>query len=278
MNKTKIVFQIFLILVFLAGIYVVATYNIKNHFESFDNKQSNPVDCPDLLVQKGNELLLYNTKKQIIAGINPVTFKSLDDYKVYLETQHKEGIHCPVLFLQREYDIQGNPVYRAQENPIQMEGGISRFNNMKKNDDAINAMLSDTRIPLYNPTNYEDKPLAPQKPLPLFKEDEHGMPIPVIDASRENGNYNANNYAGFDPYGLFVGKYTTLDEVHNSTRKSQQSDNPMDTNWGGISHTQNSIDSGKYEENNITKPQLFQPKGTYNPDLPSVFPRPNDKI
>lgn len=277
MNKIRILFQIFLIVVFLAGLYVVATYGIKK--EGMENKDEPiiPENCPDLLVSKGNKYLLFDTRKPKSEGSNPIEFNSLDDYKVYLENQRSKGLNCPVLFLKREYDTQGEEVYRQHPSPIQLEGGIRHFNTLKRNESAINAMLhgDDTSIPLYNPTNYAVKP-----PLPPSQYQPPATPpaIPIIDASRENGNYNANNYAGFDPTSLYIGKYTVLDKIHDSTELSPLSDNAMDPNWGGISHTQQQVDSGKYDENIITKPRLFQPKGTFDPTIRNGFPLPKDVI
>jgi hypothetical protein len=74
-------------------------------------------------------------------------------------------------------------------------------------------------------------------------------------------------YPGFDPLGLQIGTYTKLDEIHDSTAKSGVSDNPMDLNWGGVQHTQQAVDSGKYEENQVTKPVYFTPKNNHIPGL-----------
>jgi hypothetical protein len=41
----------------------------------------------------------------------------------------------------------------------------------------------------------------------------------------------------------------------------------MDPNWGGVLYTQQSVDSGKYVDNNITVPHYFQPKTTYIPGM-----------
>lgn len=275
MNKLRILFQVFLILVFLAGIYVLISFDKKSGFEGLENKNTVETDCPDLLVRKGSDLLLYNTKKPAIEGINPVKFKNLEEYKKYLEIQRKEGIHCPVLFLQHEYDIQGKGVYRAHSTPLQMEGGITRTDTIPSSPAAINSMLGNSNIPLYSPTNYVSHP--PMQPF-VYKDDDKGIPIPIIDAAREHGDYNKGNYAGFDPTSLYVGKYTEIDKIHDSTSKQRQSDNPMDTNWGGVQYTQNAVDSGKYEENNITKPRLFQPKLKFDPSLPNSFPPPRDVV
>jgi hypothetical protein len=89
-------------------------------------------------------------------------------------------------------------------------------------------------------------------------------PVKITDASREHGPWNANQYSGFDPTGQYVGQYTTLDALHDSTYKAQNlSENPMDTNWGGVLYTKQAVDSGKYKENEVEPPHvnIFQEKG-----------------
>lgn len=85
------------------------------------------------------------------------------------------------------------------------------------------------------------------------------VPIKIVDASLENPPYNQGQYHGFDPYSQYIGKYTDLDKIHDSTRQKPVSDNPMDTNWGGVIHSQQAVDSGKYDENTVGKP-LMVPK------------------
>lgn len=77
---------------------------------------------------------------------------------------------------------------------------------------------------------------------------------PFVDASRMDSPYNQNQYTGFDPYGQFIGKYTNVDQVHDSTATPKMSDNPMDPNWGGVLYTRDQVNSGKYDENIVQKP------------------------
>lgn len=91
---------------------------------------------------------------------------------------------------------------------------------------------------------------------------EGGLPpvnpnvVPPTDSSRDSRKYNQGLYHGFDPYGQDIGKYTTLDQIHDSTKQAPVSDNPMDTNWGGVIHSQQMVDSGKYDENTVGKPLM----------------------
>lgn len=81
-------------------------------------------------------------------------------------------------------------------------------------------------------------------------------PRPVMDATRDNPIFNKNQHFGFDPHNRDVGIYTDLDKIHDSTRQAPLSDNPMDTNWGGVAHSQEMIDLGKYAENTVGKPTM----------------------
>ena len=239
MKQIKILFILFLFTVFLAGLYFTLYYKIENK-EGMENNDNNIKDkedssCPDLLVQQGNVLMLYNTKQTIVDGTNPVPFFNLDEYINYLEIQRKKGIKCPVLFLQQENNAQGEDVYRMRPSPFELHGGLQ------------------SQAPVQNP-------------------------VQIADASRKNPPYNSGNYPGFDSQDQYIGVYTNLDKVHDSTKQNKISDNPMDPNWAGVTYTQQMIDSGKYEENNITMPVLFTPKTAFYPTLTAPFAPPVDVL
>lgn len=80
-----------------------------------------------------------------------------------------------------------------------------------------------------------------------------GLEMPQ-DANRDNPPYNQGMYSGFDPNGMYVGKYTKLDQIHESTASSYGSDNPMDPNWLGVQHTEQVIKSGKYDKHLVYAP------------------------
>ena len=277
LKPIQILFVLFIVAVFITGGYVYTTMNIKERLSNMESdkntrieqhrffgllpqntlegltdnsdsssnpaKESTPAsvpdssaNCPDILVKLGNTLQLYNSRKPAKPGENPILFQNLDEYIQYLETQRQSGIHCPVLFLQHENNAQGEDVYRVRPSPFQLNPGLPITANLSKGP-------NDT-------------------------------PIPVIDASRENG-YNQNNYAGFDPYGLYVGRFTTVDAIGQSTEKAEVSDNPMDPNWGGVQHTQTAVDSGKYDENIVSRNTYPTPKTQFIPlDNPNIPPLP----
>lgn len=233
MNKITVTL---LLIVFVTGIYVVMTFpscGCKKK-ENFANRE-----CPDLLVQKNDRLLLYFTNQPKEDGKNPLPFFSLDDYINYLEIQRNKGIKCPVLFLRQENDAQGNDVYRMRPSPFHLQGGLPATTEVLPKDHEI---------------------------------------VKYLDASRDNGPFNQNNYPGFDPQNMFVGMYTDIDKVHDSTQLAKKSDNAMDSNWGGVEHTNMMVESGKYDENQITRPVLSTPKAAFYPSIPSNFENPIDVL
>jgi hypothetical protein len=227
--KTKLIL-VFSLIVFLAGLYYYCT--------KVENMETMSKDCPDLLIRKGNTLLLYNTKSKE----DPLPFYNLDEYINYLEIQRRAGKTCPVLFLQYESTAQGKDIYRMRPSPFDLQGGTP---------------------PNIDPTVFGG----------LSSID--GNPIQVLDATRD-GEYNQGMYAGFDPYGLHVGQRTNLDVVHESTEKTGE--NPMDFNWGGVQVTENAVRSGKYADRYVSKPQYFTPKTTYLPDIYGAGSRPPNEV
>ena len=254
MTHIRYIFQLFLFVVFFLGLYVYANGNLENMQNAGDNTTS--TNCPDLLVKKGNLLLLHKTTEPEKEGVNPITFTNLDEYIQYLETQRKQGIHCPVLFLQQENNAQGQDVYRIRPDPFDPQGGLASIgeSGLKKTQNSPNHEIG-------NPIPFPSL-LDPNVQQPLQYNT-----IDYKDANRQHPPYNGGNYAGFDPTGLYVGKYTKIDEIHDSTQRVPQSDNPMDANWGGVLYTQNQLESGKYIDNNVTIPTYFTPKGSFLPSL-----------
>jgi len=229
MKSIKLIFIFFLFIAFFSGIYVCGYYK-SPYIESFDSSgnihdssgNEEPLNnCPDLLIRSGNSLLLYNSKIPESEGMNPLPFYNLDEYINYLEIQRKRGIHCPVLYLQEENNAQGKEVYRIRPNPFKQEAGLPSSISL-----------------------YRDKI----------------KPIPILDAVHDNPPYNDGQYPSFDPYGQHIGTYTDIDAVHDATFIGKSlSENPMDSNWGGVLYTKNAVDSGKYEENEVVPPTTIGP-------------------
>ena len=232
-NVFQIVFLMFLFVAFALGIYVYSTMDLKHMIAKTEGMEEDiksngvpqpvtPEGCSDLLIQRGPMFFLYNTKLPLTQGANPIIFKSLEEYSIYFNSRNATGKKCPPLFLQQENNSQGSDIYKIRPSPFNPFAGVP-----------------------------ENSPLV---------QPYDGKIMDELDASRDNG-YNQNMYAGFDPDNMFIGRKTALDKVHESTENTKMSDNPMDTNWGGVLYTQEQVDTGKYVENEVTRTNYATPKG-----------------
>jgi hypothetical protein len=181
-------------------------------------ESTNSQRCPNILIQHGNEIFLYNSKVEKVPGVNPIRFKSLEDYSEFMEWLQGRGIRCPILFLQFSYDAQGNAVYKMRPSPVDLQGGLS--------------------------------PNVPYSPAPAAL-------VQMMDASRDNPPFNNQMYDGFDPLNFNMGDYTTQDaEFRAKELTMTYSDNPMDANWGGKQYSESVVDSGAYIER--TRPDAIR--------------------
>lgn len=131
------------IIVFLIGLYFYAKNSNPQYFESFTNTSSSGgYKCPNLLIQKGSQIYLYNSKVAQVPGVNPIVFDNLEDYTEFLEWQRSQKIHCPVLYLQESYDAQGKRIYKSRPSITEPQGGlppsVSSKNNNPENTELIN--------------------------------------------------------------------------------------------------------------------------------------------
>jgi hypothetical protein len=176
-----------------------------NDFATMNNDR-----CPNILIQHGSEIFLYNSKVEKVPGVNPIRFKSLDDYSEFMEWLQGRGIRCPILFLQYSYDAQGQAVYKMRPSPTDLQGGLS--------------------------------PNVPYSPAPAAL-------VQMMDASRDNPPFNNQMYDGFDPLNFNMGDYTPQDAAFREKELTMKySDNPMDANWGGIRYSESVVASGAYAD------------------------------
>jgi len=100
--------RLFIILLSILGLYV---YMMSNRIEGM----TEPEWCPDLLVQEGERVLLYNTKYAEIPGVNPIVFQNLEEYTKFVDWKTSQGVACPVLALQKTYNAQNKEVYQIKD-------------------------------------------------------------------------------------------------------------------------------------------------------------------
>ena len=202
---------IIILISFLAGIYFCFSGGIgKEGFSSTSETR-----CPDILIQKGANLFLYNSKVAQVPGVNPVEFQNLEDYVEFLDWQRSQGIRCPVLYLQHSYDAQGDSVYKIRPSPTDLQGGL--------------------------PPNVSVLPTIPPTPNPTL----------LIDATRNDPPYNTNSVPAYDQSSFYQGTTTPLDQMNQQEQGLLYSPNPMDDNWGGRDYTQSLVDSGYYAGNEV---------------------------
>ena len=113
-------YLLILIIIFLLGLYFYVTSAHNSSIEGMTQQTR----CPNILVQKGKNLYLYNSKIAKVPGVNPIEFANLEDYVEFTDWQRSQGIRCPVLYLQHSYDTQGEPVYKIRPGPVDLQGGL----------------------------------------------------------------------------------------------------------------------------------------------------------
>jgi hypothetical protein len=181
------------------------------------------------------------------------------------------SIKCPKVLIKKGEQL---ILYDDANNEIQNFASLDEYIDYLKNERARGISCPVLFLQKENDTQGRDV----YRVRPGVFDQQGGMaPVdiaPIIDANRKSKIYNVNNYPGFDPLGLQIGVYTQLDAVHDSTEKAKTSDNPMDTNWGGVEFTQDAIESGKYEDNEVGRPTYFNPKTQFFPNLYKEHPVP----
>lgn len=160
---------VLIIIAFIIGLVFCSTVTTKKLYEGFTTN-----NCPNLLIQKGNQLHLLNTEKAKVPGINPMVFNNLEEYVEFVNWQRKMGIKCPILYFQKTIDTQGNNGYRMLPDPLNKQPGISS----------------------HLPANTQRKMRY------------------LLDSNRNDLPYNNHQYAGFDQDDQRVGVNTPLDNVH----------------------------------------------------------------
>ena len=196
------------VIIFSLGLLFVITNKQKSLFEHFSLNN----ECPNILIQKGKHIHLYNSKLAKIPGRNPIRFNNLEEYVEYTKWQRSQNIHCPILFLQHSYDAQGNVVYKKRPSPMELHGGLPPVASLGQ---------------------------------------EQSLTSKLVDASRDDPPYNKNSYPGFDPQNQYVGLKTPLDKMFHDN-SDVTSANPMDNNWGGHDYTQSLINKGVYKDDNVS--------------------------
>jgi len=202
-------------------LFIMVTYFVLNYTTAdFKEALTMPAvdsNCPNVLIQKGAQLYLYNSKKKEIPGVNPIVFNNLEEYVEFVEFQRASGTICPVLYLQNSMDTQGSESYKIRPGPTNLQGGLSG--------------VPASAFP-YSP--------PPRKQI-----------TKLLDASHSDPPYNVNSYPGYDNSNVDQGDFTPDMMRDYITESTGLSPNPMDSNWGGSDFTQTLVDAGYYKPDEV---------------------------
>ena len=120
-SRQTVYFGFCFILTLLGIYFTIYVYKTKEPF----HQQPSTSPCPDILIQQGNKIYLYNSKKATVPGVNPILFENLESYVEFLNWQKSQNISCPVLYLQHSFDTQGNEAYKIRPSITDPQGGLN---------------------------------------------------------------------------------------------------------------------------------------------------------
>jgi hypothetical protein len=271
------------LVIFLLGLYFVVSYPT---YEAFTSKKgSTGYRCANILFQRGTDFFLYNSNLANIPGVNPLQFKNLEEYVEFTEWQRRQGIKCPILYVQEAYDAQGNTVYKARPSPTDMHGGLpDLIINDGHSNQNIMPMPNNTANSVMPMPNSTGNPIMPNPQVPGMAIGYPNASMPMIgasdrnkkdtfdprmlasmnpdimpprndeslllDAGQDDRPYNINSYPGFDGNNQYIGLDTPLDKMFHEN-KGGVSPNQMDPNWGGAKYTEDLVRSGYYKDNEV---------------------------
>lgn len=133
--------------------FIMGIVFITNNTEPFVSGQ-----CPTTMIKNGEQIMIYNPKMAKIPGVNPILLDTLEDYKEYVRWQKQNKLNCPILYLEKVFDTQGQEMYEIKPS-------------------------FDTDIPIG----------AMNHSMPRINHEPK-----ILDASRENPPYNQNSLPGID--------------------------------------------------------------------------------
>lgn len=219
------------VIIFLGGLHFYAKY------ASYEKTSR----CPNILIQIGSKYFLLNSNIERVPGVNPLEFNTLEDYHEFLKWQKTVGIKCPVLFVQKTYDAQGNRVYKMRPSVNDPKGGLPPTTPTYVSSDTPNTAIinqSTCGKPTIDVSGADPHTSINYSLWELFT----GM----LPSSKTDANGNVV-HDKLTPKIEFPADLTPCPIPEFKTL----SDDPMDTNWGGEDYTEKSVKSGKYKGSEV---------------------------
>ena len=157
--------------------------NCKKTMEAMTTMGSIGNQCPNVLIQDGSGIYLKNNNLADIPGINPIKFNNLEEYIEFYNWQKSQGIDCPVLYLQKTYNAQSDPVFKFRPDILNPEGGL----NANNNNNTQMLLDSNRNNPPYNKDSY-----------PGFDPDNQyiGAVTPLDSVATSKANAMLSNWEG----------------------------------------------------------------------------------
>jgi hypothetical protein len=241
---------ILLVILFMLGMYIYTRretwepslsttyYNPYNLMEGFENGTSSS-ECPNLLIQNGQTIYLYNNSKPLNPGENPIEFSSLEQYVNYIGKQRMLGVNCPVLYLQKTMNAQGEDVYKVRSTPEDPMGGVPPPPPASSSSPPTSSYSTDSSLLQSSPSSNQD----------IYMDN---LTQSIADNLSVNQIQNINR---LEMTKSVLSKApvccpTQMDAIKPVEVDGKTAD-PMTPNWGGPTFSQNLINQGYYAGNEV---------------------------
>ena len=143
-----------IIVVFILGlVFLLRTPSKKREgFENFSESS-----CPNLLIKKGEKIFLQNTSKATVPGVNPIEFSNLEEYVEFMDWLRGQGIRCPILYLEEEYDSQNNRGYAVKPDPWSSSKSDSKNKYYPSNEKEVyvDPSRAEQKMPSFDPMDQD---------------------------------------------------------------------------------------------------------------------------
>jgi hypothetical protein len=237
----NIVINVAILIIFLAGLYYYAYMGMGYNFgtENIEGMTSRN-RCPNMLIQDGIKFYLYNSKLYKVPGVNPIEFSNLEEYVEFTNWQRSQGIRCPVLYLQKSYNAQGDANYKIRPHVNDLQGGLPPTIITPSTNVVSPIKIKSQMNPVHEKSSDNGG---------FMGSGPHTL---LVDATHDDLPYNTNSMPSYDSSAYYIGKITPLDIMDLESEALLHSPNPMDDNWGGTKYTQSLVEKGYYKDNTRT--------------------------
>lgn len=171
---------------FVLFMYYYVVNRKSSMIEKFQNINSS---CPNVLIEKDGKFYLLNSKKQEVPGVNPIVFENLEDYVEFLQWQRNAGILCPVLYLQKTNNVQGENELKIRPNVLDKCGGlppVQLTSNLLVDANHDDKPYNKNSYPSFDPSSYY---IGETTPLDQMNNKDKGL---LISADPMNENWGGN--------------------------------------------------------------------------------------